>query len=220
MAWNKRVKPDRSTSDDDDEDISVFLPDTRNTRDWSNATYSGSVKNLRRVTPKPVSGSANGLRRSTRIRVPPLETWRNERLVFKTLASGEVQCIGIEKGTPADNSGLLQMERKRERIELKKKQSVERRKSLRTQSTNVRDTETGLLVPAPVHRSFESLRWTSPPTEVRPPPYRFTKAFSSSSISFGFVEFSPFGKKEEQHSPTHNSHFTIMKGQLEVTIRG
>ncbi|GFQ70702.1 hypothetical protein TNCT_479831 [Trichonephila clavata] len=51
----------------------------------------------------------------------PLETWRNERLVFKTLASGEVQCIGIEKGTAADNSGLLQMERKREQKEFKKK---------------------------------------------------------------------------------------------------
>ncbi|GFR26684.1 hypothetical protein TNCT_327641, partial [Trichonephila clavata] len=65
-AWTKRIRPE---SDDDDEDDSVFLP---NTREWSNATYSGSVKNLRRVTPKPVSGSANGLRRSTRIRVPPL----------------------------------------------------------------------------------------------------------------------------------------------------
>ncbi|GFQ76335.1 hypothetical protein TNCT_203511 [Trichonephila clavata] len=65
-AWTKRIRPE---SDGDDEDDSVFLP---NTREWSNATYSGSVKNLRRVTPKPVSGSANGLRRSTRIRVPPL----------------------------------------------------------------------------------------------------------------------------------------------------
>ncbi|GFQ82803.1 hypothetical protein TNCT_124341 [Trichonephila clavata] len=70
-AWTKRIRPES-----DDEDDSVFLHSQTqgqsNTREWSNATYSSSVKNLRRVTPKPVSGSANGLRRSTRIRVPPL----------------------------------------------------------------------------------------------------------------------------------------------------
>ncbi|GFQ71885.1 CENP-C_C domain-containing protein [Trichonephila clavata] len=216
-AWSKRLRAETST-DEDEEDISVFLPDTRNSREWSNATYSGSVKNLRRVTPKPVSGSANGLRRSTRIRVPPLETWRNERLVFKTSTSGEVECLGIEKGTPADNSSLLQMERKRERIELKKKRTVERGRSLRKKSTNVRDTEADLLVPAKVHRAFDSLRWRFPPSEIRPPPYRFAKSFSSSSIRFGFLELSPFGKKEERYSPDHNSHFTVIKGHLEVTI--
>ncbi|GFQ78738.1 hypothetical protein TNCT_231401 [Trichonephila clavata] len=120
LTWTKRTRSEKSTSEDDDEDT------TSNTRVWSSATFSGSVKDIRRVTPKPVSGSANGLRRSTRIRVRPLETWRNERLVFKTSTSGEVECLGIEKGTPADNSGLLQMERKRERIELKKKRTVER----------------------------------------------------------------------------------------------
>ncbi|GFQ80659.1 hypothetical protein TNCT_600351 [Trichonephila clavata] len=55
-AWSKRLRPETST-DEDEEDISVFLPATRNSTDWSNATYSGSVKNLRRVTPKSVSGS-------------------------------------------------------------------------------------------------------------------------------------------------------------------
>ncbi|GFR33925.1 hypothetical protein TNCT_432041 [Trichonephila clavata] len=55
------------------------------------------------------SGPANGLRRSSRYRVPPLDLWRNERLVFKALPSGDVQCIGIDKGTEADNYGLLKI---------------------------------------------------------------------------------------------------------------
>ncbi|GFY50869.1 hypothetical protein TNIN_368711 [Trichonephila inaurata madagascariensis] len=45
-----------------------------------------------------ISEPANGLRRSSRFRVPPLDIWRNERLVFETLPSGEVKC-SIDKGT-------------------------------------------------------------------------------------------------------------------------
>ncbi|GFQ71052.1 CENP-C_C domain-containing protein [Trichonephila clavata] len=218
-AWSKRLRPETST-DEDEEDISVFLPDTRNSREWSNATYSGSVKNLRRVTPKPVSGSANGLRRSTRIRVPPLETWRNERLVFKTLATGEVQCMGIDRGTKPDTSGLEQMEKKSNRIQLQKARAAQRRKSVEPLYTHVRNGNTGRLVPVAVHRPFEKFEWRAPTNVDGPPPFHYKKTFVSASRSmcFGFLEFSPLCSKESERSSTHNTHFCVMKGHLEATI--
>ncbi|GFY46668.1 hypothetical protein TNIN_221211 [Trichonephila inaurata madagascariensis] len=68
-----------------------------------------------------ISEPACGLRRSSRFRVPPLEFWRNERLVFKTLPSGEIKC-SIDKGTEEDKTGLIQMAKKAaRRVQLKKK---------------------------------------------------------------------------------------------------
>ncbi|GFV49425.1 hypothetical protein TNCV_1634991 [Trichonephila clavipes] len=68
-----------------------------------------------------ISEPANGLRRSSRFRVPPLDTWRNERLVFETLPSGEVKC-SIDKGSEEDKFGLIKIARKAERrIQMEKK---------------------------------------------------------------------------------------------------
>ncbi|GFV49433.1 CENP-C_C domain-containing protein [Trichonephila clavipes] len=133
-----------------------------------------------------ISEPANGLRRSSRFRVPPLDTWRNERLVFETLPSGEVKC-SIDKGSEEDKFGLIKIARKAERriqMEKKKVQTVE--------NTPIVDTRTGETVHALLHRPFESLHWSMPPNEVeRPPRYIAVKAFKSNSTSFGFVDISP-----------------------------
>ncbi|GFT63769.1 CENP-C_C domain-containing protein [Trichonephila clavipes] len=160
-----------------------------------------------------ISEPANGLRRSSRFRVPPLDTWRNERLVFETLPSGEVKC-SIDKGSEEDKFGLIKIARKAERriqMEKKKVQTVE--------NTPIVDTRTGETVHALLHRPFESLRWSMLPNEVeRPPRYITVKAFKSNSTSFGFVDISPLSSKETQFSPLDNLHFVLMKGHLEVVI--
>ncbi|GFQ72006.1 hypothetical protein TNCT_150071 [Trichonephila clavata] len=79
--------------------------------------------------------------------------------------------------------------------------------------------QTGRLVPVQVHQPFKSLHWALPAKEERPPPYIFTEAFSSDLMSFGFLEVSPFCKKEAQYSPTYNIHFVVVKGHVEVTIQ-
>ncbi|GFR16977.1 CENP-C_C domain-containing protein [Trichonephila clavata] len=160
------------------------------------------------------SKPANGLRRSSRYRVPPLDLWRNERLVFKALPSGDVQCIGIDKGTEEDNYGLLKILRREKKIKCQKKKLEKTVKK-----TSILDTNTGGIVRALVHRPFESLQWSVPPGEDKtPPPYLIAKAFTSKSMSFGFLDVSPFSTKETQYSPIYNLHFAVIKGIVEVTI--
>ncbi|GFU05478.1 CENP-C_C domain-containing protein [Trichonephila clavipes] len=156
-----------------------------------------------------ISEPTNGLRRSSRFRVPPLDIWRNERLVFETLPSGEVKC-SVDKGSEEDKFGLIQIAKRAERrIQMKKKkvQTVE--------NTPIVDTKTGETVHALLHRPFESLQWSMPPNEVeRPPPYIAVKAFRSNSTSFGFIDISPLSIKETQYSPLENRHYVLMKGTL------
>ncbi|GFY60388.1 CENP-C_C domain-containing protein [Trichonephila inaurata madagascariensis] len=160
------------------------------------------------------SEPANGLRRSSRFRVPPLATWRNERLVFETLPSGEVKCR-VDKGSEEDKFGLIQIAKKAERrIQMAKK------KARTVKNTPIVDTRTGETVHALLHRPFESLHWSSPPSEVeRPSPYNMVKAFKSDSTSFGFLKISPLSSKETQYSPLYNLHFVLMKGHLKVVIQ-
>ncbi|GFY76001.1 CENP-C_C domain-containing protein [Trichonephila inaurata madagascariensis] len=163
---------------------------------------------------KDISEPANGLRRSTRFRVPPLDIWRNERLVFETLPSGEVKCR-VDKGTEEDKAGLIRIAKREERrIQMSKK------KVQTVKKTPIVDIKTGETVHALLHRPFESLQWSSSPNEVeRPPPYIMVKAFRSKSTSFGFLEISPFAIKETQYSPLDNIHYVLMKGHLEVVIQ-
>ncbi|GFY46553.1 CENP-C_C domain-containing protein [Trichonephila inaurata madagascariensis] len=161
-----------------------------------------------------ISEPACGLRRSSRFRVPPLDFWRNERLVFETLPSGEVQC-SIDKGTEEDKSGLIQMAKKAER-----RAQMKKKKAHTVKNTPILDTRTGETVHALLHRPFESLQWSMEPNEVeRPSPYTMVKAFESNSTSFGFFKISPFAIKETQYSPLENLHFVLMKGHLEVVIQ-
>ncbi|GFS97506.1 hypothetical protein TNCV_4262821 [Trichonephila clavipes] len=143
-----------------------------------------------------ISEPANGVRRSSRFRVPPLDIWRNERLVFETLPSGEVKC-SVDKGSEEDKFGLLQIAKKAERrIQLKKK------KVQTVQNTPIVDPKTCETVHALLHRPFESLQWSMAPNEVeRPPLYIAVKAFRSNSTSFGFVDISPLSIKKTQYSP-------------------
>ncbi|GFR14357.1 hypothetical protein TNCT_324451 [Trichonephila clavata] len=86
-------------------------------------------------------------------------------------------------------------------------------------NTSILDTNTGGIVRALVHRQFESLQWSVPPGEDKtPPPYLIAKAFTSKSMSFGFLDVSPFSTKEAQYSPIYNLHFAVIKGIVDVTI--
>ncbi|GFV04525.1 CENP-C_C domain-containing protein [Trichonephila clavipes] len=166
---------------------------------------------------KDISEPANGLRRSSRFRVPPLDIWRNERLVFETLPSGDVTC-SVDKGSEEDKYGLIQITKKAERrAQMKKKKAL----TVENTPTPILDTRTGETVNALLHRPFESLQWLMMgPNEVeRPSPYTMVQAFESNSTSFGFLKFSPFGIKEMQYAPLHNLHFVLMKGHLEVVIQ-
>ncbi|GFQ72902.1 CENP-C_C domain-containing protein [Trichonephila clavata] len=175
-------------------------------------THNKQSKDL--ISNGNTSKPANGLRRSSRYRVPPLDLWRNERLVFKALPSGDVQCIGIDKGTEEDNYGLLKILRREKKIKCQKKKLEKTVKK-----TSILDTNTGGIVRALVHRPFESLQWSVPPGEDKtPPPYLIAKAFTSKSMSFGFLDVSPFSTKETQYSPIYNLHFAVIKGIVEVTI--
>ncbi|GFX67262.1 CENP-C_C domain-containing protein [Trichonephila clavipes] len=155
-----------------------------------------------------ISEPVNGLRRSSRFRVPPLDIWRNERLVFQTLPSGDVKC-SIDKGSEEDKYGLIQITKKAER-----RAQMKKKKALTVENTPILDTRTGETVKALLHRPFESLQWLMMgPNEVeRPSPYTLVKAFESNSTSFGFLKFSPFAIKEMHYAPLHNLHFVLMKG--------
>ncbi|GFR31782.1 CENP-C_C domain-containing protein [Trichonephila clavata] len=169
------------------------------------------------LSDRNIPGAANGLRRSTRYRVPPLDHWRNERLVFKALPSGDVQCMGIDKGFEEDNYGLRQILRKREARE---KKSQKKKVGKTVKNTSIRDVRTGRAVQMLVHRPFETLEWTVNPNEVKETPsYRIGKSFTFNTTSFGFLDISPFSSKETQVSPIKNLHFVLIKGHLEVTIQ-
>ncbi|GFS43636.1 CENP-C_C domain-containing protein, partial [Trichonephila inaurata madagascariensis] len=183
-------------------DLPVSKPDHRNDKRSKDVISNGNI-----------SEPACGLRRSSRFRVPPLDFWRNERLVFKTLPSGETKC-SIDKGTEEDKSGLIQMEKKSaRRIQWKKK------KVQTVKNTPFVDTNTGETVHALLHQPFESLQWPVTPNERDRPPYILAKPFSSELTSFGFLDISPFSAKETQYSPHHNIHFVLMQGHLEVVIQ-
>ncbi|GFV00851.1 CENP-C_C domain-containing protein [Trichonephila clavipes] len=165
-----------------------------------------------------MSESADGLRRSSRYRVPPLDIWRNERLVFETLPSGEVKC-SIDKGSEEDNYGLLKVLRRTRKMKSQIKKSQKKKLVKAVENTSILDTKTGGIVHALVHRPLESLQWSVPPNEVKkPPPYLIAKAFTAKSISFGFLDVSPFSTKEAQYSPVYNLHFAVMKGIVDVII--
>ncbi|GFQ80746.1 CENP-C_C domain-containing protein [Trichonephila clavata] len=160
------------------------------------------------------SGPSKGPRRSSRYRVPPLDSWRNERLVFKALPSGDVQCLGIDKGTEEDKYGLLKILSKAKKIKSRKEKLVKT-----VENTSILDTKTGGKVHAIVHRPFESLQWSGSRSKVKKyPPYITTIAFMSKTMSFGYLDVSPFSTKEAQYSPIYNLHFTVMKGIVDVTI--
>ncbi|GFT32194.1 CENP-C_C domain-containing protein [Trichonephila clavipes] len=159
-----------------------------------------------------LSVPTNGLRRSSRYRVPPLDIWRNERLVFETLPSGEVKCK-IDKGTEADNYGIETV---------LKKQKARKMKQQKKEMKNVTETPilnavTGEIERTVVHRHFQSLPWAAPPNEEKT--YHLAKTFTSESKSFGFIDVFPFSTKEKQYSPVYNLHFVVVKGHLEVTIQ-
>ncbi|GFY42847.1 CENP-C_C domain-containing protein [Trichonephila inaurata madagascariensis] len=162
------------------------------------------------ISNENTSGQANGLRRSCRFRVPPLDIWRNERLVFEKLPSGEIQCK-IDKGTEADNSGINSFLRKQAR-----RMKPPPKKTKNITNTPILDIKTGEVVHTLVHRPFESLQWAIPPNEEA---YQLTKTFTSKSKSFGFIDVFPFSTKEKQYSPDYNLHFVVVKGHLEVTIQ-
>ncbi|GFY43361.1 CENP-C_C domain-containing protein [Trichonephila inaurata madagascariensis] len=186
------------------------LPPTKRT---ISRTHDNQSQNI--VANGNISEPANGLRRSTRFRVPPLDIWRNERLVFETLPSGEVKC-SIDKGSEEDKYGLIQIQKKAERRNKMKKKQAQRT----VEKTPILDIKTGETVVALVHRPFESLEWSVPPNEVEvPPPYTMAKTFTAKSTSFGFLHISPFSTKEKQYSPVNNLHFVVVKGHLQVTIQ-
>ncbi|GFS32723.1 CENP-C_C domain-containing protein, partial [Trichonephila inaurata madagascariensis] len=182
-------------------DLPVSKPEHHNDKQSKDVISNGNI-----------SEPACGLRRSSRFRVPPLDFWRNERLVLKTLPSGEVKC-SIDKGTEEDKSGLIQMEKAARRIQWKKK------KVQTVKNTPFVDANTGETVHALLHQPFESLQWPVTPNERDRPPYILAKPFRSESISFGFLDISPFSAKETQYSPHHNIHFVLMQGHLEVVIQ-
>ncbi|GFY41845.1 CENP-C_C domain-containing protein, partial [Trichonephila inaurata madagascariensis] len=186
------------------------LPPTKRT---ISRTHDNQSQNI--VANGNISEPANGLRRSTRFRVPPLDIWRNERLVFETLPSGEVKC-SIDKGSEEDKYGLIQIKKKAERRNKMKEKQAQRT----VEKTPIVNIKTGETVVALVHRPFESLEWSVPPNEVEvPPPYTMAKTFTAKSTSFGFLHISPFSTKEKQYSPVNNLHFVVVKGHLQVTIQ-
>ncbi|GFS38497.1 hypothetical protein TNIN_190071 [Trichonephila inaurata madagascariensis] len=143
-----------------------------------------------------------------------MDIWRNERLVFETLPSGDVKC-SVDKGTVEDKFGLIQIAKKAERrIQMKKK------KAQTVKNTQIEDTRMGEKANALLHRPFESLQWSMAPNEVeKPPSYTMMKAFKLNLTSLGFLKISPFSIKELQYSPLDNLHFVLMKGHLEVVIQ-
>ncbi|GFQ92698.1 hypothetical protein TNCT_10711 [Trichonephila clavata] len=125
--------------------------------------------------------------------------------------------MGIEKGTEEDNFGIRQILKKRKAREIK---SLKKNPAKAVKKTSILDTETGGTVHVLVHRPFESLEWTVPPTEVKDSPsYHVAKSFTSESMSFGFLDIFPFSSKETQIFPNKNLHFVLIKGHLEVTIQ-
>ncbi|GFV00920.1 CENP-C_C domain-containing protein [Trichonephila clavipes] len=87
------------------------------------------------------------------------------------------------------------------------------------ENTSISDTQTGGILHAHVYQPFQSLQWLVPPNEVKKPsPYLVAKAFTAETISFGFLDVSPFSTKEAQYSPAYNLHFVVMKGIVDVII--
>ncbi|GIX91572.1 CENP-C_C domain-containing protein [Caerostris darwini] len=156
--------------------------------------------------------SPGKLRRSSRHRVAPLAIWRNERMKYVSLASGEINCLGLDEGRKEDDYALRKLQKKYQKKHADSKKN-------RIKKTEVPDSETGDSVMLTLYRPFSDYEWTIPKQErgvtVR---YAITKVFTSKTFSFGLLKMLPHGIKEEQYSPTDNIHFVVVKGNVCVTI--
>ncbi|GFY39648.1 CENP-C_C domain-containing protein [Trichonephila inaurata madagascariensis] len=189
--------------------MTVSRKKNRHPRSEKSSTQDKQSKDI--INNENISGSANGLRRSSRYRVPPLDIWRNERLVYEKLPSGDFQCK-IEKGTEADDYGIRTILRKQKARKIK----LQGDKIKNVTKTQILDIKTGKTVHTIVHRPLGSLQWAVPPNEET---FQLAKTFTSESKSFGFIDVFPFSTKEKQYSPVYNLHFVVVKGHLEVTIQ-
>ncbi|GFY45968.1 CENP-C_C domain-containing protein, partial [Trichonephila inaurata madagascariensis] len=189
--------------------MTVSRKKNRHPRSEKSSTQDKQPKDI--INNENISGSANGLRRSSRYRVPPLDIWRNERLVYEKLPSGDFKCK-IEKGTEADDYGIRTILRKQKARKMK----LQGDKIRKVTKTPILDIKTGETVHTIVHKPFESLQWAVPPNEET---YKLAKTFTSESKSFGFIDVFPFSTKGKQYSPVYNLHFVVVKGHLEVTIQ-
>ncbi|GIY32770.1 CENP-C_C domain-containing protein [Caerostris extrusa] len=155
------------------------------------------------------------LRRSSRHRVAPLAIWRNERMKYVSLASGEINCLGLDEGCKEDDYALRKLQKKYQ----KKHEDNKKSKKNRIKKTEVLDSETGDSVMLTLYRPFSDYEWTIPKQEHGATArYAITKVFTSKMFSFGLLKMLPHGIKEEQYSPTDNIHFVVVKGNVRVTI--
>lgn len=97
---------------------------------------------LKVVIPEPVSsgGQGQGLRRSKRIRVPPLEHWRNERIIY-ALENGDIERPKIKAILRADRAQIYKEEQKRKQMMLKRGQAIQA--SRKRHQDNNSDAEDG-----------------------------------------------------------------------------
>ncbi|GFW51676.1 CENP-C_C domain-containing protein [Trichonephila clavipes] len=189
--------------------MTVSKKKNRHSRSEKLSTQDKQSKDI--IYNENIFGSANGLRRSSRYRVPPLDIWRNERIVYEKLPSGEFKCK-IEKGTEADDYGIRTILRKQKARKMK----LQGEKIKNVTKTPILDIKTGETVHTIVHKPLESLQWAVLPNEDT---YKLAKTFTSESKSFGFIDVFPFSTMEKQYSPVYNLHFVVVKGHLEVTIQ-
>ncbi|KAG8195820.1 hypothetical protein JTE90_008519 [Oedothorax gibbosus] len=163
--------------------------------------------------------STEGVRRGTRTRIPPLETWRGQRQVFKYKSGEGFVFANISPGRKEDDGCrqaiLKRMQRKEEMKMKEKKKGASRHIPKTTVFDAFREKE----VNVHLHRPFDFVEWTAiTVAEGSKVPYYLTKTFASDNVTFGFLEICPLEMKASQYSPEDNIHFLVAKGSLKVVI--
>ncbi|GIY93500.1 hypothetical protein CEXT_718311 [Caerostris extrusa] len=156
-------------------------------------------------------------RRSSRYRTAPLARWRNERLKFVTLASGEIKCLGVEEGRKEDDYALRRLQKRFEHQSEPRKSDNKKSKKIHIKKCKFTDV-TGNTVKLNLYRPFDTLEWNCPVIDGVQAGFEITKAFCSDLMSFGYLKIFPHKSKEEQYSPNNSIHFMVMKGSVDVSV--
>ncbi|XP_055943809.1 uncharacterized protein LOC129974987 isoform X1 [Argiope bruennichi] len=162
------------------------------------------------------------VRKSSRMRFPPLASWRNERIKYAKLSSGELKCEGIDKGRAEDDYAFRYLKKKlnnkdkrfKLKTDIKKKGKNIRELIKKTSVTDV----LGRTIKLNLHRPFSTCEWTLPKDEGSNPGFMLCRVFSADLMTFGFLDIAAHSMKDMRYSPSDNIYFIVIRGIVDVKI--
>lgn len=143
------------------------------------------------------------VRRSSRMRYPVLERWRNERLLY-CYKNKEIKVLGVDKGF--DNEDIF----------LKGKKIPSKEKVPKVKKIKFYDNKSQKNVRIILHKTYNCVAWELNKNNA----YRIKRVFETLSSAFGYIEINPFEKKPSQQMPEEDLQLTVIEGNVEIKVQG